>query len=88
MRIIIWYYIAINAAAFLMYGADKFFAKKGMWRIPEKTLLLSAALGGAFGAFFGMEIFRHKTKHKKFTVSVPVLMALHIGVLVFISGKL
>lgn len=71
-----------------MYGADKFFAKNGMWRIPEKTLLLSAALGGAFGAFFGMEIFRHKTKHKKFTVSVPVLMALHIGVLVFISGKL
>ncbi len=84
MQTIILYYIIINAVAFVMYGADKFFAKKDMWRISEKALILVAALGGAFGAFAGMEIFRHKTKHAKFTVLVPVLMAAHLGVLVYL----
>ena len=78
---IIPYYILINAVAFFMYGADKYFAKKDMWRISEKALLGVAAIGGAFGAFFGMEIFRHKTKHAKFRIFVPVLMAVHLGVL-------
>ncbi|MBQ6877103.1 MAG: DUF1294 domain-containing protein [Oscillospiraceae bacterium] len=81
---IIPYYIAINIAAFLMYGADKYFAKKDMWRISEKALIGVAAMGGAFGAFAGMEIFRHKTKHLKFTVLLPVLMAVHLGVLVYL----
>lgn len=78
---IIPYYILINAVAFFMYGADKYFAKKDMWRISEKALLGVAAIGGAFGAFFGTEIFRHKTKHAKFRILVPVLMAVHLGVL-------
>lgn len=81
---IIPYYIVINIAAFLMYGADKYFAKKDMWRISEKALLGVAAIGGAFGAFAGMETFRHKTKHAKFTVTVPVLMAAHLGILVYL----
>lgn len=84
MQPIILYYIAINAAAFIMYGADKFFAKKDMWRIPEKTLILVAALGGAFGAYAGMQLFRHKTKHAKFNISIPVLMAVHLGMLVYL----
>ena len=67
-----------------MYGADKFFAKKDMWRIPEKTLILVAALGGAFGAYAGMQLFRHKTKHAKFNISIPVLMAVHLGMLVYL----
>lgn len=78
------YYIVINAAAFIIYGADKLFAKKDMWRVPEKTLLLIAAVGGAYGAFAAMEIFRHKTKHIKFTVTVPVLMAAHAGILLYL----
>ena len=78
------YYVVINAVAFFMYGADKYFAKKDMWRISEKALLGVAAVGGAFGAFLGMETFRHKTKHAKFTVTVPVLMAAHLGVLVYL----
>lgn len=81
---IILYYIAVNIVAFAMYGADKFFAKKDMWRISEKALLGVAAIGGAFGAFIGMETFRHKTKHTKFIVLVPVLMAVHAGVLVYL----
>ena len=87
MQMIILYYIAVNAAAFIMYGADKFFAKKGMRRIPEKTLILIAALGGAFGAYAGMQLFRHKTKHAKFNISVPVLMAVHLGMLVYLFGE-
>lgn len=84
MQTIILYYIAVNIVAFAMYGADKFFAKKDMWRISEKALLGVAAIGGAFGAFAGMEVFRHKTKHAKFTIGVPVLMAVHMGVLVYL----
>ena len=83
---IIPYYVFINIIAFAMYGADKYFAKKDMWRISEKALLGIAAIGGAFGAFLGMETFRHKTKHTKFTVLVPVLMAVHLGLLVYLLG--
>ncbi|MBQ7874126.1 MAG: DUF1294 domain-containing protein [Oscillospiraceae bacterium] len=67
-----------------MYGADKFFAKKDMWRISEKALFTVAAAGGAFGAFIGMQTFRHKTKHTKFIVVIPLLMAVHAGVLVYL----
>lgn len=77
---VIPYYIVINVVAFAMYGADKYFAKNDMWRISEKALLGVAAIGGAFGAFFGMETFRHKTKHAKFKILVPVLMAVHLAV--------
>lgn len=70
-----------------MYGADKFFAKKGMRRISEKALILVAAIGGAFGAYAGMELFRHKTKHTKFVVGVPILMAVHLGMLVYLFKK-
>ena len=83
---VIPYYIVVNIVAFVMYGADKYFAKKDMWRISEKALLGIAAIGGAFGAFLGMETFRHKTKHKKFTLLVPVLMAVHLGLLVYLLG--
>ena len=78
---IIPYYVFINIVAFAMYGADNYFAKNDMWRISEKALLGVAAIGGAFGAFFGLETFRHKTKHAKFKVLVPVLMAAHLGLL-------
>ena len=78
---VIPYYILINIVSFAMYGADKYFAKKDMWRISEKALLGVAAIGGAFGAFAGMETFRHKTKHAKFKILVPVLMVIHLALL-------
>ena len=81
---IVPYYVVINAVAFFMYGADKYFAKNDMWRISEKALLGVAAIGGAFGAFFGMETFRHKTKHAKFKILVPVLMLVHAGLLAYL----
>ncbi|MBE6899626.1 MAG: DUF1294 domain-containing protein [Ruminococcaceae bacterium] len=87
MEPLILYYIAVNAAAFVMYGADKYFAKKKMRRISEKTLILAAAMGGAFGAYAGMQIFRHKTKHTKFNLLVPLCMAAHIGVFLYLFKK-
>ena len=78
---VIPYYVLINIVAFAMYGADKYFAKKDMWRISEKALLSVAAIGGAFGAFFGMETFRHKTKHLKFKLLVPLFMVIHLVLL-------
>ncbi len=82
MDYIILYYIAVNAAAFFMYGADKYFAKHDMWRIPEKTLIGVAAIGGAFGAFAGMETFRHKTKHTNFKIIIPVCCVVHVWLLI------
>ncbi len=81
---------AVNLLAFVLYGVDKLKAKKGAWRIPEATLLLVAFLGGSLGALLGMEVFRHKTKHAKFKVLVPLFLILHIalGVYIFKSGLL
>ena len=64
-----------------MFYSDKQKAKKHRWRIPESTLLLSAFIGGSFGAFAAMKIFRHKTKHAKFYICVPLFMILHILVI-------
>ncbi len=87
MDYIILYYIVVNIVAFAMYGADKYFAKNDMWRISEKALLGVAAVGGAFGAFAGMETFRHKTKHAKFKVLVPVFAAAHLAFLAYFFVK-
>ena len=71
-------YIIWNVAVFLLYGIDKWKAKKGEWRISEKTLILCALFFGAVGAYFGMKKFRHKTKHTKFRILIPLLVALNI----------
>ena len=77
-RFISIYYLIINLAAFIFYGADKRKAVRGDWRIPEKTLLLLALAGGGIGAFLGMQIFRHKTKHLQFVILVPACVILHL----------
>ena len=60
-----WYYlIFINLFAFCTYGIDKWKAKKGAWRVPEKTLLILALIGGSAGAIAGMMCFRHKTEKR------------------------
>ena len=74
MKIFLVFYAIMTIVTFVLYGADKSKAKKGKWRIPEKTLLLFAACFGGLGAFLGMKIFRHKTKHTSFKILVPVFM--------------
>jgi len=73
------YLLAVNAAAFLVMGADKRRARRGDWRISEKALFLPAVLGGALGGLIGMQIFRHKTKHWYFRWGYPLLLALQLA---------
>ena len=78
MKAILLYLLIINASAFLLMLMDKRKSKKNLWRIPEKALLGVALIGGSIGAYAGMQIFRHKTKHLKFTVGIPVIIALQL----------
>lgn len=77
------YYLCVNIIAFILYGMDKKYAREGRWRIPEKTLLGIAMIGGAAGAWIGMQTFRHKTKHMSFRILVPVFVVVHVGIIVF-----
>ena len=90
IRVLLIALAAVNLLAFILYGIDKFKAKKGAWRIPEASLLLVAFLGGSLGALLGMELFRHKTTHWQFQVLVPVFFILHIALAVWLvkSGLL
>lgn len=72
------YLVAINLFAYILYGIDKYKSKKSKWRIPEKTLITIALLGGSVGALLAMKMFRHKTKHKKFTIGVPLILIAQI----------
>lgn len=77
MRILMYYLIAVNVAAWIMYGLDKWKARSGKWRISEQTLLIVALIGGSVGALAGMLMFRHKTKKPKFVVGIPVMLVVH-----------
>ena len=72
------YLTIINALAFLLMLADKYKARKNLWRIPEKVLLGVALLGGSLGATAGMYGVRHKTKHAIFAIGLPLMMIVHI----------
>ena len=87
MKYFLLYLLLINAAAFMLMLADKRKAIKNRWRIPERTLILSAALGGSIGALLGMYTFRHKTKHLKFTLGVPAILAAQIALAVWLIGR-
>ena len=78
IRIFITYLILVNAIAFALMLIDKQKARKGTWRIPEKTLIGIALAGGSLGGLLGMNLLRHKTKHLKFSVGLPVILALQI----------
>lgn len=76
--LILLYLLIVNAVSFLLMLVDKRKAQKKLWRIPESTLMMSAAIGGSIGALAGMYTFRHKTKHLKFTLGVPAILAAQI----------
>ena len=65
---------AVNIAAFCLMGEDKRRSKRGGWRISERTLFLSAALGGSMGAIAGMRFYHHKTKHWYFVLGMPLIL--------------
>lgn len=72
------YILLINLAGFIMMGIDKDRAKRGAWRIPEKTLFTCALLGGSFGTTLGMSTFRHKTKHWYFKYGMPLIFVVQV----------
>lgn len=80
LQITTTYLVLVNAAAFALMLADKQKARKGAWRIPEATLLGMALIGGSVGAIAGMYAFRHKTRHMKFTVGLPLILAVQSGI--------
>lgn len=78
MEYLLAYLVIINAAGFLIMLVDKRKAKKNLWRIPERTIMTIAVSGGSLGVLLGMYTFRHKTKHLKFTIGIPVILAVQI----------
>ncbi len=80
---IIIYFVIINIVGFLAMFIDKQKAKKGEWRIPEKTLFIITLLGGGIGTFTGMYLFRHKTKKLKFTIGFPVIIITEVALIIY-----
>ena len=80
---ILIYLVVLNIIGFTIMGIDKSRAKRGAWRIPEKTLFLIAILGGSIGSLLGMKQFRHKTKHKTFTIGMPAILIVQAAIILY-----
>jgi len=78
---VIYYLVIINIITFLVYGIDKWKARKSLWRIREASLLMLAVLGGSIGAWLGMKVWHHKTQHKKFRYGIPAIIIVQIAVI-------
>lgn len=81
---IIIYLLIINIVTFLSMGIDKYKAKRGKWRIQEKTLLTLVVLGGGIGGIAGMYVFRHKTQKPRFFIGFPLIMIMQILIIIVI----
>lgn len=85
---ILGYLIIMNLIGFYSMWSDKQKAKKGAWRTPEANLMLIAILGGSLGSLLGMKKFRHKTKHPKFCIGIPVILVVQVIVIVWLALKM
>ena len=81
------YLFTVNAAGLALMLIDKYKARKNLWRIPEKTLLGVALIGGSLGCILGMRFAHHKTKHPKFSIGLPVIFAVQVMALLFLYLK-
>lgn len=84
MKYFLLYLLLINATAFLLMLMDKQRARRNRWRIPERTLLGAALLGGSIGALMGMYTMHHKTRHLKFTLGVPAILIAQIALAIWL----
>ena len=87
MEFVYVYLIIMNIAGFAAMGMDKSKAKKGQWRIPEKTLFLLSIIGGSIGTWAGMYVFHHKTKHWYFVVGMPLILVLQLLLIWFAASR-
>ena len=78
------YFFAINLITFIFFGMDKRKAQKGKWRIKESTLFILSIAGGALGAILGMKFFHHKTKHKSFTIFIPLILIIETAIFILL----
>lgn len=86
---ILWLWLlVINLALFITMGLDKNRAVRAKWRIPERTLLTMALIGGSLGGLIGMYGFRHKTRHAKFSIGFPVILILQLAAGIFIGTRI
>ena len=85
--LILIYTAIMSLIAFAAFGIDKYKAKTNRWRISEKTLFLLALLGGGVGAYLGMKVFHHKTRHKQFAIGLPLIMIVQLGLIAFLIRK-
>ena len=83
MDIIMGYLLIVNVLAFIIYGFDKYQARKAGRRIPEATLLIWAGIGGSIGAWMGMKLLHHKTLQKKFKYGIPILITMQVAFVVY-----
>ena len=79
-QFLLFYLTTINVATFFLFGIDKWKAKRSQWRIAEAMLLGLAVMGGSLGAWSGMKIWHHKTRHKKFKYGIPFILLIQIAI--------
>ena len=84
MDLMLIYAVVVNFVSFFLYGIDKWNAIHDCRRIPEKTLLTVAAVGGSIGAYAGMQIFRHKIRKPRFYIGVPLILVVQAAALIYI----
>ena len=87
MKDFLLYLLLINAVGFALMLIDKWKAKHNRWRIKEATLMTVAALGGSVGSLLGMYTVRHKTKHIKFTVGIPLILVAQIFAAIYLIWR-
>ena len=88
IQLFIIYTLVINIIAILITGYDKLCAKKHSWRAKERTLMLVSVLGGSIGMYITMQLIRHKTRHFKFMIGIPLIMILQIILIWFTWSKI
>ena len=85
-KIMMVYGLVINLVGFVVMGMDKARARRRAWRMPERILFFVAAVGGAAGAWLGMYVFHHKTKHWYFVIGMPLLLLIQVIIVLVIAG--
>lgn len=86
MELIPLYFLIINALGFALMLVDKFRARKKLWRVPESTLIGVALLGGSLGCLIGMYTVRHKTRHPKFTIGIPLILVIQLSLVFYFTA--
>lgn len=84
LTLLVIHLCVISLISIFVTISDKLKAKRGKWRVPEAVLMLLSAVGGSFAMYVTMHLIRHKTKHKKFMVGIPIIMVFHLILLAWI----